>query len=497
MNTMNNEYKYEKMIFILFYAVGFMLLISYTVDGKEWYNNSWEHMSNTPIQNGYRPYVLTLNISNNTATFQNSTHLNISCTAINCQDVRFTLNNETELPYWREYNSTDQTYGKFYINVTGNGSIQLYFNSSNHTDGQSGNKTFRLFDDFQDKPSNLLVRSAGYPTWQHISGAYDATLGYMKTTTDQSKIYTPVSFSSINQQWEFWLRNPAASGSLFWETSFAHVVNTPNGQGYEFYFDGFYRLLKNQSILTSNVHSTNVDWHYIRITRNESGGFTIYENSTMINQWIDKTMITQQSFGVWQQGAGLEGDIDTIRVYPYIIDSPVWSSWSSINSKPLEQNNIFLSSGCGFDSWINNTNLAPTFLGYSAGTGDREVLKTYWANDSDIELFIFYTTTIVDDSSNISLQINGKENIAISSVADSVYNPRYESMIATIPQGANYSIDIRNYDYYEWREYSRKMNISKCIYPDDNQTLIEIIVKNTFYWIVLIIGIIYYFSKRG
>ncbi len=55
------------------------------------------------VSEGVRPYVLSLNISNTTYNFGNSTHVNISCIQENCTDI------VSIFPYWRE-TSVNESY---------------------------------------------------------------------------------------------------------------------------------------------------------------------------------------------------------------------------------------------------------------------------------------------------------------------------------------------------------------------------------------------------
>lgn len=466
-----------------------LIIIFITPVHGAWWNDSYHSAYNQKISNGVRPYVLTLNITN-TSGLSNTTHINLSspCSAPACQDIRFVLDNTSELGYWREWNSTSSEYGKYYVNITGNGDVQIYYNSSNHTDGANGNKTFALFDDFSDKPdaSKLAGDRQGYPTWGIISGTWTATDGYLKTSTDQAKITTNLSSPSVGRQYEFHVRNPSASGSLFWMTAFSHVVSTPAGQGYEFYFNGFYRILENQSILSSTAHATDTAWHWIHITRDENGVFKLYENGSYINTANDMSMTYQKFFGVWQQGAALEGNIDTIREYPYVSNMPVWSStWTYMEktSPILPKSTIWMNNSCGFDTFVNNTDLAEN---------QRLQSNIYYSNESEILLFVWYSSA--SDTANMKIFIDGQTFYDDDVIYDQT--GKYGSTSIIVPKGSRYTAEIQGYSTYSWKEYPRYMNISGCVYPSENNTLNQTVINQVYPVLIILIGLIYFYYQK-
>jgi len=113
-------------------------------DRFTWWNGSWNYYTDNPIPNSARPYQLPLNISNSTGT-NNATHVFLNGHASNnFTDIRFTLDNTTLLPYWIEDNST----GRAWVNVTANGTVNLYYSNPSAVDSRDGNSTFEFFDDF-------------------------------------------------------------------------------------------------------------------------------------------------------------------------------------------------------------------------------------------------------------------------------------------------------------------------------------------------------------
>lgn len=105
--------------------------------------------------------------------------------------------------------------------------------------------------------------------------------------------------------------------------------------------------------------------------------------------------------------------------------------------------------------WIvNNTNLAPSFAGETPGINTRGANNTtYWANDSAIQLLVWGHAASSGQTAEIHLYINGTK---VADTSGRTIGPAEESnktIVATIPQYANYSVEVVNAHHYEWREY--------------------------------------------
>ena len=106
--------------------------------------------------------VFSLNISNNTVSFGNSSYLNITCFQTNCTDLRFIQDNTTELPYWRQdfvnYSSMPtSTYTQLWFNITSN--------ASSSSTGTIGNVAFAITA--TSTPSGATITYK----WQQYNGS--------------------------------------------------------------------------------------------------------------------------------------------------------------------------------------------------------------------------------------------------------------------------------------------------------------------------------------
>jgi hypothetical protein len=102
---------------------------------------------------------------------------------------------------------------------------------------------------------------------------------------------------------------------------------------------------------------------------------------------------------------------------------------------------------------VNNTNLAPNVPGHPLGTGERIQSVTYWANNSPILLMVIghASTASQNLAMNLSIDNVSVEQTQLRPLGIGENTHAYIS--ATIPQHANYSVNITNFHHYEWREY--------------------------------------------
>lgn len=130
------------------------VLFTPMVGASSWWDNSWGYRVTNPIADGARPYQLSLNISSENGTNNATWIFTNGHNATNFDDVRFTLDNTTELAYWIEDNSTDPIVA--WVNVTANGTVNCYYNATGVESASDGDATFEFFDSFTylDSPTN-------------------------------------------------------------------------------------------------------------------------------------------------------------------------------------------------------------------------------------------------------------------------------------------------------------------------------------------------------
>ena len=329
-----------------------------------WWNASWVTVKNNNIPNGTRPFQLSLNISNNPAGLaSNATMVNISCLALNCSDLRFTLDNTTALAYWFETNATSSgNVGKVWVNVTGNGTVNMYYGNSAAPWASDGNSTFDFFDDFSGDLSKWTV-----------VGTWSVTNGIVTSTTSNWDYMRPLwGNTTINRTIEIYVKaNTRPGGSV--------LLGLQGVNGYYFDDDSYsggglyyFSSLQRESIPAGN-------WWTLKLTND---GITAKAYRDDVLKFTD--VLSTHVNGSWQFGHGTTAtahdmSYDWVRVRRYsAISEPAWVSWSTEQDlRPL------------ISSWSNNaTNSNATTITINVSTvikfnvtADRNIDTWSWFKD--------------------------------------------------------------------------------------------------------------------
>jgi len=215
-----------------------------------WYNYSFYNRVTNDIANGYRPYQLQLNITNDVGT-NNGTHIycNGGCLA-NFNDIRFTLDNTTLLSHY--INTTTKV---VWVNLTANGTLNMYYNNSNANSISNSTTTFRLFDDFND---------GNYNGWEVETGTWTITDNHLRTSVDGSKIFYPNSFDKNSGIWEARMRSLDGTSGLFFLWGFYAWDTIPTQ--YQLYYNvGTVNLKKDAANIATYSGTYDTNWHNVKI----------------------------------------------------------------------------------------------------------------------------------------------------------------------------------------------------------------------------------------
>jgi len=107
----------------------------------------------------------------------------------------------------------------------------------------------------------------------------------------------------------------------------------------------------------------------------------------------------------------------------------------------------------GLQVVLNTTNLAPTIVGESNGTGERIAdNRTYWSNNSNMYISIYAHANTTGDNSEIHLYINGTKYQDQSGKPIGIAEQNNKSISHIIPQHAYYSVEVHNAHHYVWFE---------------------------------------------
>ena len=137
------------------------------IQATGWWNSAWQYKIDNPLPDGARPYQLSLTLSNS-AGINTPTHVFFNGHAKpDFSDIRFTLNDAIELPYWIESAAT----GKVWVRVPDNGIVNIYYGNPSASDLSDGKSTFEFFDDFTspDLAANPVIAPEPSPSWESSS----------------------------------------------------------------------------------------------------------------------------------------------------------------------------------------------------------------------------------------------------------------------------------------------------------------------------------------
>ncbi len=267
-----------------------------------WWDSSWNYKIDNTITDGVRPYQISLNISNSIGT-NNATHVYCGghCN-VNFTDIRFTLDNNTLLPYWIEDNSST---GKVWVNVTANGTVNMYYGNTNAVSTSNGTNTFIQFH-----------------------GSTTLTAG--QSFHDSNIISLPVVYEALVNQsgtnGDFGL-----SDTTMYNSNSAVNLNVPADGATNNYLMGW----KGGASTAGNPKSTTM-------TQNVNHRLKIIATSTLISGISDTTTLSTVAtnipivpLGLYMHTAvgGISQSWSFARNYTSI--EPQWSTWQNETAGPI------------------------------------------------------------------------------------------------------------------------------------------------------------------
>lgn len=357
--------------------------------------------------------VMSMNVSNSTVPFQNTTHINVVCSQQNCTDLRFSRDNMTFEPMWRYQNTSDNgsgLYGIFYFNATRDGTrFQIYSNTTNPVpDVSDGDRTFLFFDN----------GTFGLTRWYQNAGSWTTENGYIKniaSSLDALSSSVSVNYSNVIIEGDV---NPDSSGSNFQAGLGGRNQNASNG-GYDyFYYDhvGTKQHLLQKAYLSnldldSNTWTNNV-WH--NNTQMRLNGQSIYASDNGFNALTasDATWSTGKIILISAWTAARGNFFDNIRVRNYT--NQKWQTWSSVNYV----NKII--------SWSNNyTNSTSTTFSYTGAFVPKLINFNVSSNFPPTQ-HIWYVNS-VDQSNNFNNFTYSFSNPGVYNITGQIYNSTIDS----------------------------------------------------------------------
>jgi len=283
-----------------------------------WWNNSWTYRVDNTIPNGSRPHQISLNISNTTGINNATTiYCNGKCN-INFTDIRFTLDNTTTLPYWIE--NTTITPTKIWVNLTANGTVNMFYGNPTATTTSNGNATFKFFDDFSSTLStkwtvagNTIisqkqVKLTGTNQWD-VNGITAKTNYSQPFIMEWLGSYTSTTMNSIEG---------VSKRSTLWDGGGAYSYKATSPVA-------LYLLL---DVIENPTTSTwGLPQRYNRLIFDGVNISISYSNNTIISTMpyaFTPLYPSFQNFRISQTAY-----IDDVRVRNYASPEPQWVTWSS------------------------------------------------------------------------------------------------------------------------------------------------------------------------
>ncbi len=185
------------------------IIFSISPVSATWWDTNYPIAINFQVSNGTRPYEMSFNLTNQSGT-NNLTHIfcNGNCSP-NFNDSRFTLENATLLNYTIERNISDPTWVKVWVNLTGNGSFQMYHKNSTAPIFENGTRTFIKYENFDGNPISGSWTVVGSPT---VSTTYGYIGNGMLSSGDTNNYIYSTGYANLSGTIEFRFKRTAGDG---------------------------------------------------------------------------------------------------------------------------------------------------------------------------------------------------------------------------------------------------------------------------------------------
>ncbi len=345
------------------------LILTIGPASASWWNGSWAKKVDNQIADGARPYQLSLNISNSTGT-NNATHVycNGNC-KVNFTDIRFTLNDTTVLPHWIEDNSS----GKVWVNVTANGTINMYYGNPTATSTSNGDTTFYFFDDFPGTSLNLTK-------WTLLNGT-------ITVADSEATVVVTANKTTANSIFAFGVGYAIESKSKAITGAGGHLCS---GQGVVSIEQWTSAGAVYTTLTGTADQSYTWDWTtYARYksVRNGTTNVLFYANDVLkTTHAAAPTGNTKVVMRSWQTTGAANIIHDFFFVRKYASPEPTWATWGSEQTQPyIPPNPINLANTTG-NYWVNHTwqagigNVTNSYNVSVNGTWYNGTANTYFNN---------------------------------------------------------------------------------------------------------------------
>ncbi len=314
--------------------------LSFAQAQPEWWNSQWLYRRAITISNNVDYDLENFQVK---IEFDTATLISQGKMQADGKDIRFVLENGTELPYWIEsgINTANTEIWVKIPSIPAHGSVTIYMYYGNSLASPKSNATatMLIYEDMTTSPRGLLVSPATYDGDRHyvlLTPNANGQLGYLCYRFDN--LAERYKGFIIKFRFKAWGGNGAdAVWAAVYDNGYSGTREDVVWGGYHFTFDeyqdrvAFTRSGRDNGAALAQKSFTNIDngqWHDAMIIYYE-GHAVIYYDGVLAVDYTDPSYSTYSSnFGEWIIFGGRTGGlknyhaIDDIIVAAYVEPEP-------------------------------------------------------------------------------------------------------------------------------------------------------------------------------
>lgn len=294
-----------------------------------WWNGSYTYRAQTNTSSIHFPQVMSVNVSsesgenNETWIFTNGHNIT------NFDDIRFVLNDTTELNFWIEDNTTNVI--EVFVNVTANGTVGMYYGYALAEPASNGYTTFQYFEDFSD---------GDYDGWTVESGTWTAEIvdgrPAISTTGNDVRITSPAFSAWTSWEATFSFYVPTLNGGIdgpFENTGKTDGIIPLIGTGAVSANDDFDLRKYHYASIIESTWDPETEWNDYTVVRH-SNDYEIFLNGSSMGSGTNTSSWLFEQIGLKTGWSSTAHSWTNIRVHNVTSDPPQWDAWGAEEEPP-------------------------------------------------------------------------------------------------------------------------------------------------------------------
>ena len=289
-----------------------------------WWNSSWGYKTDSVVADENFPYQMNLTVHGGSGTNNNTDVFLDGHNNTNFDDIRFTLGDATHLAYWIEDNTTDPV--KVWVNVTANGTVNLYYGNPDVNSTSSIDDTFIFGDNFDDASIDTVKWDTA-----NKNGVWNEAAGVL-TGSDTDSFWMRSKVAGTD--YHIWMYGKASDMDTAHLMGSVSVTTDPWSNGYAFMAvaSGNLSIFRAGSQVATETVSLTANTYYYHEIKKVGGSLTykIYNTSKTLIQTVtynDGTPLTGDRIAF--RGYGQTLTTDWIILGKSTITEPTWGTWGS------------------------------------------------------------------------------------------------------------------------------------------------------------------------